>query len=82
MHITVLYFAQAATLCEAKSERFELKTAAPRLLDAVQHVMDAHPSLKRLESSLQWAVDESIVGLESPLRDGATVAVMPPFSGG
>jgi molybdopterin converting factor small subunit len=49
--------------------------------DSLKHWMeDRHPGLAQLKYVV--AVDKNIIGKNTVLTDGVTVALLPPFSGG
>ena len=42
----------------------------------------AHPEFSRLSHSLNIAVNEEIVSLDSPVNSGARIDLLPPYGGG
>lgn len=81
MQCTVLFFAQARDLAKRDSMRIELPDNA-LVRDAMDAIMGEHSALLPLRDRLAVAVDERYARLDSPLRDGCTIALIPPVSGG
>ncbi|MGD9935027.1 MAG: molybdopterin converting factor subunit 1 [Dehalococcoidia bacterium] len=81
MSVTVLLF---ASLAEAVGTRRLDVAAEPG--DTVATVRDrvvaAHPQLARFVPTLMVAVDEVYATDDDPVPPGATVALIPPVSGG
>lgn len=81
MTITVLFF---ASLAEAVGTR-ELSLAHVSG-DTVASVRDrlvaAHPQISELTETLLYAVDEEYADEDAPVPAGATLALIPPVSGG
>lgn len=80
-NVTVLYFAHLAERAGTREERIEL------LGDATagsvrKFVADLHPKLRDALKTCRVAVDEEFSGDEAVVRDGQTVAFIPPVSGG
>lgn len=79
--LTVLLFASVAE--KAGTRRLELSVEAG---DTVGHIrdrlVDRFPSLEPMLPNLLYAVDEEYVRTDSLVRDGQTLAVIPPVSGG
>lgn len=80
MAVTVLYFAGARDAAGASRETV---APAPATLGALRALLvERHPGLARILPRCRLAVDEDFGGDETPLRDGAEVAIIPPVSGG
>ncbi len=79
--VTVLLF---ASLAEAAGARSVDLPAEPG--DTVAHVRDRllerYPHLERFVPNLLYALDEEYVKPWEPVADGATIALIPPVSGG
>lgn len=73
-----------ASLAQALGTRRLQVAAEPG--DTVESVRDRlvgqFPSLKPFVENLMYAVDEEYARPETPLPDGATLALIPPVSGG
>jgi molybdopterin converting factor subunit 1 len=81
MKLKLLYFAHLAERAGTREETREFPPGANAgelraLIEA------AHPKLKGALATCRVAVDEEFAGDETPLRDGQTVALIPPVSGG
>jgi MoaE-MoaD fusion protein len=81
VQIRVLYFAAARDLAGMKEERFSL-TGPVSIGDLLAEAEKRHPGLAPLRRIVRVAVDEEIVSGKIDLRDGATVAILPPVAGG
>jgi molybdopterin synthase catalytic subunit len=81
MRVRLLAFASAADALGAGETELELPEGANvgRLRSELER---RHPEIGPLWSRLAVAVDGEIVGPETPLPDGAEVALLPPVSGG
>jgi molybdopterin synthase catalytic subunit len=79
--VTVLLF---ASIAEAVGQR--RLTVAVRAGDTVADVRDRlaadYPAMKPFMENLMYAVDEDYARPETPVVDGATLALIPPVSGG
>ena len=81
MNINVLFFAsvrQAVGQAELRVGIFPEAT-----IDDLRHELEArYPATERLLGHARWAVNEAFVELDHRLKDGDTVAVIMPVSGG
>jgi molybdopterin converting factor subunit 1 len=81
MDVTVLLF---ASLAEAAGTRRVAVRAEPG--DTVASVRDrlisAYPALQRFVPTLLYALDEEYATVDAPVHAGATLALIPPVSGG
>ncbi len=81
MHLRLRLFASFADL--AGSRELELELGEGARLSALQAALgEEFPELGAATAGAVWAVDRRLVQGDPPLRDGAEIAVMPPFSGG
>lgn len=82
MRIEVLFFAAARERAGTGAQTITLPDGAD--LDALIGALTArYPALEPLWPHVRLAVDEAFVADRgAPLADGATVAVIPPVSGG
>lgn len=81
IEITVLLFGscrEAAGVSELKLELASPASAA----GAWAEVKKRYPILERYERSALFAINEEHAQLDQPLRDGDTLAIFPPVSGG
>ena len=81
MHVTVLLF---ASLSEAAGTRkLELPVEPGDTVATVRHrLLGLHPELERFIPNLLYALDEEYVQEHDLIRPGATLALIPPVSGG
>ncbi len=82
MQIEVLYFAAARERAGTGAEAVTLPEGAT-LADLIDALTAKHAPLEPLWPHVRLAVDEAFVSDHAaPLKDGATVALIPPVSGG
>lgn len=81
MRCEVLLFAQARELAGRERLTLDLPERAT-VADALQAVMQRHPELTVLRGGLAIALDEHYAPQHTLLRDGCTLALIPPVSGG
>lgn len=81
MRVAVLLFAVAREAAGRGSMTIDLAAGAT-LADALSALGAASPELAAVLPNCRAAVDEEFANADTPLRDGATVAILPPVSGG
>ncbi len=81
MKVTVLLFASVAEAVGKRRLEVEAEAGA-RVVDVRDRLLEEYPVLKRYAPNLMYALDEDYAELETPVRDGATLALIPPVSGG
>lgn len=81
MTVKVLFFGMARDLTGVGAEEVELRDGK-RLDDLCRQYELRFPRLSEMRGALVVAVNQEIIGRESPLRDGDEVAFLPPVSGG
>jgi MoaE-MoaD fusion protein len=78
--LTVLYFAAARDATGRDAEKI---AAPPGDVGALRRLLaERHPALGRILPRCRIAVDQEFTGDDTPLRDGAEVALIPPVAGG
>jgi molybdopterin synthase sulfur carrier subunit len=78
MSVTVLYF---ASLREAAGRESEV-VPTPASLEQLYDQLRARHGFALAREKLRVAVDGAFAAWESPVRDGAEIAFIPPVSGG
>lgn len=81
MKVNVLLFAAAREAAGADRLALELERGAT-VADAFERLAASHPGLAAVLPSCRAALDEEFARPRTALRDGATLAVLPPVSGG
>ena len=81
MRIDVLFFAAAREKAGTERLSVDLPDGA-NVADLWRRLGDERPALASILPSCRAAVDEAFMPMTTVLRDGATVAVLPPVSGG
>lgn len=82
MKVKVLYFAAVRELVGRSEESLELPEGV-RDVAALSALLEARwPSLRGRLAAVRFAVNEELAALETPLREGDVVAVIPPVAGG
>ena len=79
--VTVLYFAAARERTGQAREALDVPEGA-HVRDVLRLLTEKHPALAPLLPHLRVAVDQEFVGPDSPVREGAEVALIPPVAGG
>jgi molybdopterin converting factor subunit 1 len=81
MEVTVRYFAGHRDIAGRAEERVELRDGAT--VGALWELLVArYPRLGGYSGKLLYAVNQEFGSLETELRDGDEVALIPPVSGG
>ena len=81
MRVTVLYFAAAREAAGTSQDTLELPGGAD-VRSAFEELGRRHAALAPVLASCRAAVDEEFAAGDAVLEDGATLAVLPPVSGG
>ncbi len=81
MRVSVLLFAAAREAAGAGALTLELDDGAT-VGDAFVRLGEVHADLTSVLPNCRAAVDEEFARPDAPLRDGATLAILPPVSGG
>jgi molybdopterin synthase catalytic subunit len=82
MRLTVLAFASAREAIGAGRIEVELAGASTTVAELGRELRRRHPALEPLWPRLALAVDGTLARAETPVADGAEVALLPPVSGG
>ncbi|AKQ67562.1 Molybdenum cofactor biosynthesis protein MoaD / Molybdenum cofactor biosynthesis protein MoaE [Myxococcus hansupus] len=77
----MLYFAAARERTGQAREALDVPEGA-HVRDVLRLLTEKHPALAPLLPHLRVAVDQEFVGPDSPVREGAEVALIPPVAGG
>ncbi|MFN0093874.1 MAG: MoaD/ThiS family protein [Dehalococcoidia bacterium] len=81
MTVTILLFASVADA--AGTRRLELPLSGGERVGQVRdRLFERYPALVRFGPTLMYALDEEYATIESPVHDGAVLALIPPVSGG
>lgn len=79
--VTVLLFASIAQAAGVR--RVELPVGAGATVGSLREALfERFPELRRFQPTLMYALDEEYVREDAAVRDGATLALIPPVSGG
>jgi MoaE-MoaD fusion protein len=81
VRVTVLLFAAAREAAGTAETTLDLADGAT-VADAFARLADERRALAPVLPACRAAVDEEFAPRGAPLRDGATLAVLPPVSGG
>ncbi len=81
MKISIQLFAVAKELAGRDAVEVELPSGAT-VADLRQALVAGAPALSGILAQLKFAIDEDYAAEQTPLREGAKVACIPPVSGG
>lgn len=79
--VTIAYFARARECAGTAEEKLEF-TQSTSLQQLFSKVMAIHPNLAEIKQILQPLVNGKWVPVETELKDGDRVALLPPVGGG
>jgi len=79
MKVTVLYFAQLADLADKPEETLEISDSSPAAL--YQQVKQRY-HFPHTFTQLQVAINHELSAHQTALKDGDTIAFLPPMTGG
>lgn len=81
MKVRVLFFSILRDLT-GESEIVIDQPAGATMMELLDHLFERWPELRAWDASLLLALDQTYVKRQTPLHDGAEVALMPPVQGG
>ncbi len=79
--VKVLYFGVARDMAGKGEEQFSQEAPAS-VRSVLAEAEKRHSDLSRIRGVISVAVDQELVRSEVVLREGATVALLPPVAGG
>lgn len=85
MKVKVLYFAKLREVFGVESEEIELpgeQALAAAVIDSLRKRGDPWAQELSLDAGYRMAVNQTLAGLVTPVRDGDEVAIFPPVTGG
>jgi molybdopterin synthase sulfur carrier subunit len=85
VRVKVLYFAKLRETFGIDSEELELPgdhVYAAAIIDLLRKRGDPWASQLGLDAGYRMAVNQTLAGLVTPVRDGDEVAIFPPVTGG
>ena len=82
MRLTVQLFASLAEQIGARELRLDDLPERPPVSAVADAVIARHPQLDPIRASIMFAVNAEYVGPDHPVREGDSVALIPPVSGG
>lgn len=81
MRVRVKFFAYTREITGRKEMEMEVNEAA-RLGDILDILVERFPALKSYREEIKMAINHEYAPLETAVRDGDEVAILPPVSGG
>jgi molybdopterin converting factor subunit 1 len=81
MEVKVVYFASARELA-AKTSEFLALPEGSTVSELKALLVRLHPALRQGKDSFKFSVNFDVVGIDSPLKEGDEVGVLPPVAGG
>lgn len=82
MVVTVEYYGVLRALAGLRKERLELPGPTPTVAELLAAIGGLRPQLAAALERTAVALDEQVAARSEPVYDGATVALLPPVSGG
>lgn len=81
MNVKVLYFASAREAAYTPRETLDVPEGES-LAGLVKLLVKLHPRMKNLVNSTKFSINLAVSGLDTVLRDGDEIGVLPPVAGG
>ncbi len=81
MKIKVLYFSSLKDKLEKQTEEIDLPENST-VQNLISILKEKYPNISDSLDNVMFALNEEYVDKDSPLKDGDTVALIPPVSGG
>ncbi|MBI5166825.1 MAG: molybdopterin converting factor subunit 1 [candidate division NC10 bacterium] len=81
MKVRALYFSLGREAVGRRELVVEIPSGGT-VAELWRSLVEEHPQLRNLSSSLMFAVNQEYVNPETPLKEGDEVAFIPPVSGG
>jgi molybdopterin converting factor subunit 1 len=82
MTVVILYFAALRELLGITEEKLAVAPGTLTVEALAEQLAERHPKLRPHLGSVRFAVNEAFVKATALVRDGDTVALIPPVSGG
>lgn len=80
MKVKVLYFSSVKDKVGIQSEEIELE--GKTIADLKHFLSQKYPQIRENLEKVMFAINEDYAGLNTDLKEGDTVAIIPPVSGG
>jgi len=81
MQCDVLLFAQLTDAIGCDRLTIQLSDGATAG-DALNHLAEQYEPIASMRETIALAIDDTYVSRDTPVHDGATIALIPPVSGG
>lgn len=81
IHVKLIYFGQARDAAGTREEDYTLPDGATVDL-LLRRSSESHERIEKIRSMMKIAVNEELVQRGEQLKDGDTVALLPPVAGG
>ncbi|HHG73830.1 MAG TPA: molybdopterin converting factor subunit 1 [Persephonella sp.] len=81
MKVKVLYFSSIKDKLKKSVEFFEIKEGC-EVHDLIKEIQNKYPDLSENLKNIMIAVNEEYADMQTKLKNGDTVALIPPVSGG
>ncbi|WP_456464027.1 molybdopterin converting factor subunit 1 [Persephonella sp.] len=81
MKVKVLYFSSIKDKLKKSVEFFEIKEGS-KVHDLIKEIQNKYPDLSENLKNIMIAVNEEYADMQTKLKNGDTVALIPPVSGG
>jgi len=81
LKVNILYFSSIKDRLKKSGETLEIKEGTT-VSELINLLKEKYPQISQLLNSVMVAVNEEYAEENTPLKDGDTVALIPPVSGG
>ncbi len=81
MKVKVLYFSSIKDRLKKSTEFFEIKEDST-VSDLIKEIQKKYPDMSESIKNIMIAVNEEYADIQTKLKNGDTVALIPPVSGG
>ena len=81
IYVTVLYFASAKDATGSRKESFKLSKDTT-IKDLLSKISITHPKIINVLNTMQFSINYKVVDVNTVLKEGDEVALLPPISGG
>jgi len=82
IRVKVSYYARFSDAAGTREESYTLADGSVSVADLLRVIISAHEGIEKLRKMMRIAVNKEVAEPSRRLRDGDSVALFPPLSGG